>query len=122
MKACLESTDWDVLTGGENADVLASYILFCESTSVHYKTVKVFPFKRVNVNKACGTDQISGKILKTSAKSLFWYIVRSLSSHLLIMKYRYQQVGRLPPSVLYPKSLGTVTSETFDTFVSRLVL
>ena len=47
MKACLETTDWDVLNAGEdvseNADVLASYILFCENTSVHYKTMKVFP-------------------------------------------------------------------------------
>ena len=36
MKACLETTDWDALTEGvdvsEAADVVASYIQFCEST------------------------------------------------------------------------------------------
>ena len=47
MKTCLETTDWDVLTASENvsetADVLSSYISFCESTSVHLKTVRIFP-------------------------------------------------------------------------------
>ena len=41
MKACLETTDWNVLNGSENvsenADVIASYIKFCEEESFETK-------------------------------------------------------------------------------------
>ena len=54
MKACLETTDWDALTEGvdvsEAADVVASYIQFCESTSVQTKTMKIFPNTKPWIN------------------------------------------------------------------------
>ena len=47
MKACLETTDWNVLNGSENvsenADVIASYIKFCEEESFETKKSEDLP-------------------------------------------------------------------------------
>ena len=55
MRTSLERTDWDVLTEGKNvhetADVLSSYIQFCEEVNVHTKTVRIYPNSKPWITK-----------------------------------------------------------------------
>ena len=55
MRTSLETTDWNVLTVGKNvhetADVLSSYIQFCEEVNVHSKTVRICPNSKPWITK-----------------------------------------------------------------------
>ena len=55
MRSCLETTDWNVLTVGKNvhetADVLSSYIQFCEEVNVHTKPVRIYPNSKPWITK-----------------------------------------------------------------------
>ena len=55
MRTSLETTDWNVLTVRKNvhetADVLSSYIQFCEEVNVHTKTVRIYPNSKPWITK-----------------------------------------------------------------------
>ena len=55
MRTSLETTDWNVLIVGKNvhetADVLSSYIQFCEEVNVHTKTVRIYPNSKPWITK-----------------------------------------------------------------------
>ena len=57
LKGCFESTEWSVLVDScenvsEAADVVSSYIGFCEDMLISTKTVKVFPNNKPWISKS----------------------------------------------------------------------
>ncbi len=48
LRDCLEETDWQIFSDSydnlhELTDVITSYIMFCESNTIHTETVRIFP-------------------------------------------------------------------------------
>ena len=57
LRGCFECTEWSVLGDScenvsEAADVVSSYIVYCEDMSISTKTVKVFPSNKAWISKS----------------------------------------------------------------------
>ena len=78
MRTSLETTDWNVLTVGkyvhETADVLSSYIQFCEEVNVHTKTARIYPNSKPWITKDLKKQIIDRNRLFAEGKKVEWKI------------------------------------------------